>query len=70
MSDTLPQDLQLHLDSFNYQMAEVALDKLLVSDMGNKHLLFLRSLVAMGQYSFGSTRVKEGLVYLSRSAGS
>jgi len=69
MSDTLPQDLQLYLDSFNYQKAEEVLDKLLVSDMGNKHLLFLRSLVAMGQYTFGSTKAKEGLAYLNRSAG-
>ncbi|MDA0685005.1 MAG: hypothetical protein O3A57_11395 [Bacteroidetes bacterium] len=69
MPNSLPQDLQLHLDSFNYVKAEEALDRLLSSDMENSELLFTRSIVAMGQYSFGSTRVKEGLAYLNRSIG-
>lgn len=69
MPNSLPQDLQLHLDSFNYVKAEEALDRLLSSDMENSELLFTRSIVAMGQYSFGDTRVKEGLAYLNRSIG-
>jgi len=63
----LPADLAMHLDTFNYGKAESILDDLLTSDLENKTLLFWRSVSAMGQYTFGSTRIKEGIGYLNRA---